>query len=277
LYAYQGACREQKMSKLSTRPLIVLLTDFGQTDGYVGIIKAVMHSINPEISFIDLAHEITPGDIAGAAFILARSFPYFPNQTIFVVIVDPGVGSSRRILAVKTKFHYFLAPDNGVLQYVFASEPEPEVVQVMEQRYFLPQISQTFHGRDIFAPVAAHLSKGLELMALGPYAMDYNKGNIPPSVFADGYCHGQIIYVDRFGNCTSNIEAARLKEGPFAYLQVGRNKIEKLLQFYGEGERASLLCLVGSHGFIEIALREGNAAQEYGIKVMDKVKLAFRH
>lgn len=196
---------------MSDTNLIALLTDFGLKDAYVGVMKGVIARINPEATVIDITHEIRPQDVLGAALVLASAYPYFPKWSVFCSVVDPGVGGKRRIIALQTKNHRFIAPDNGLLAFVCKREEVLKSVSVEEKRYFLEEVSSTFHGRDIFAPVAAYLAKGLELEKFGPEAQRMTKLPWPePQAQADTLI-GKIVYIDHFGNAISNVDSKLLK------------------------------------------------------------------
>ncbi|MFQ6112525.1 MAG: S-adenosyl-l-methionine hydroxide adenosyltransferase family protein [bacterium] len=190
--------------------IITLLTDFGQRDGFVGTMKGVILNTYPDAKIVDISHDIEPQNLAAGAFVINTCYKYFPTGTVHVVVIDPGVGSKRRIICVAASGHFFLAPDNGVLKYIYDECPETQVVEVTNRKLVLSQISHTFHGRDIFAPVAAHLAKGLDLKELGASIHDYDKGRLPVLEEAVDRIKGEIIYIDRFGNLISNIPADEL-------------------------------------------------------------------
>ena len=193
--------------------IITLTTDFGMSDAFVGAIKGVILGINPNAQIVDVSHEIPPQDIDRAAFVVKSAASCFPKGTIHVVVVDPGVGTERPVLAVRTEGGVFLAPDNGVLKYIFAGHPGAEVFNVTRSEYFRGRVSRTFHGRDIFAPVAAHLSKGLAPEKLGSPFADFERGSVARPVRSPNRIAGVIIAFDRFGNGITNIPA-EWTEGP---------------------------------------------------------------
>ncbi len=269
--------------------VITLLTDFGMKDSYVGVMKGVILRINPEATVIDLCHEVAPQDILGAAFILKSSYRYFSDGTIHVVVVDPGVGSGRRVVCLRTSRYFFLAPDNGVLTLILQNEKIGEMVEVANGKYFLGEVSQTFHGRDIFAPVAAHLSKGVNLTELGPRISQapldskHLKGQIKQveiprvNLRDDGNIEGEVIYIDRFGNLITNIARSdweELKEKFPHYavrILVGGKEISRVNKSYAETEPGELLAIFGSSNNLEISLSQGNAHQALGIGLGGKV------
>lgn len=252
--------------------LVALLTDFATRDGYVAAMKAVIYTICPHAIIIDISHDIAPQQIAGAQFVLWTVYRYFPAKTIFVCVVDPGVGTKRKILAIKTDRHIFLAPDNGLLNMVLAESEIKQAVMVTNKKYFLKNISQTFHGRDIFSPVAAHLANGMKLASLGT-ALSLKK---PEAVFVNisgkGDYRGTVIYIDRFGNLVTNFRMEKIKE---AQLKI-KDQAVPLRNTYGNGKEGELVALIGSSGLIEIAVRNGDARQllrvDYGTPVRLKVK-----
>ena len=188
------------------RPVIALLTDFGARDHYAGTMKGVVLGICPEATLVDISHEIPPHDVLAAALELAASYRYFPVGTIFLVVVDPGVGSARRGIAADTGEYRFVAPDNGVLTAVFRETPPRRVVELTERRYARPTVSRTFEGRDRFAPAAGWLAKGVELSALGRSAGDYQHLEIPAATVSGDAIAGEVLRIDRFGNLVTNID-----------------------------------------------------------------------
>ncbi len=253
-------------------PLITMTTDFGMSDGYVGTMKGVILSIAPDATIVDITHDIQPHAISQAAFVVASAAPYFPPGTIHLVVVDPGVGSERRAIAVQTKKAIFVAPDNGVLTFVlqpFADESVPaKIIHLTRRKYWLPQVSSTFHGRDIFAPVAAHLAAGVSISKLGKPIDDPVLLDIPqPRQISDGSLQGHVIYVDRFGNLVTDIPAAWLGKEKQWRVEVAGRVVEQLSPTYADVSRGQLLALIGSSGLLELAVREGSAALMLGIGV----------
>ena len=263
-------------SYFSPMRLITLLTDFGTRDEYVGVMKGVVAGINPEARIVDISHHIDPQDIIHGAFILAAATPYFPAGTVHVAVVDPGVGSSRRILAVECGEQRFVAPDNGLLERVLAHQPFTAAVQVTHPRYYLERVSCTFHGRDIFAPVAAHLAAGLALSELGP-AVDRQSmvaGVVPRCRFSsEGSIDGTVVAADRFGNLMTTIDAAAIDRlqrrtgGTPMVVELAGKLIGGLVASYGQVAEGVPLALVGSRGLMEISVNCGNAR-----KVLDARK-----
>ncbi len=258
-----------------TTPTITLTTDFAD-DVFVGVMKGVIAGINPEARVIDLTHAIEPGDVRAAAFALMVSFDYFPAGTVHVVVVDPGVGSDRRILCARTANHLFLAPDNGALSWALQRETPLAIHSVENRTCFLEPVSHTFHGRDIFAPVAAHLALGVTPEELGPEMSpdDIVRVNFPePRAVEGAGTEGEVLYIDRFGNCITNISAADLKdaEASSVRIEIASLRLEGLLTSYADAEPGTALALFGSTGFLEIAAARANAAERFGLNVGDAV------
>ncbi len=256
------------------RTFIALLSDFGLRDGYVAAMKAVMLRINPLLRFIDISHEIKPAAIEEAAFVLKSVYRYFPKGTGFVAIVDPGVGSARKQLAVETSSYCFFAPDNGLLQWIFAENPDCKVYSLENKNYYLQPPSNTFHGRDIFAPCAAHWSLGVPLEELGLKVDSYHRPQIPLPKRKENILTGEIIYIDHFGNCITNIEGKTLSDQIDRILFADKS-LSGLANSYADIAKGEPLCIIGSHGFLEIAVREGHAAQYFHLKMGDEVKVVF--
>ncbi|MFH1468226.1 MAG: SAM-dependent chlorinase/fluorinase [Pseudomonadota bacterium] len=245
-------------------PLIALLTDFGTTEPYVGVMKGVIAGIAPDARVMDLAHGVPPQGVLVAGLWLAESAAFFPAETIFVVVVDPGVGSDRRIVACEAGPWRVVCPDNGLLGPLLERVALGRAVEVREPRYHLAQRSRTFHGRDVMAPVAAHLAAGVPLERLGPDAGDVARLAVPRPRRALDLGIGEVLYADRFGNLVTSFLAADLP--PAACVRCGEHEIT-LRGAYAEAEPGALLALVGSSGRLEIAVRDGSAAGETGLAV----------
>ncbi len=253
---------------------ITLLTDFGLQDPYVGIMKGAIAQICPEATVIDLTHQIPPQDVAAARFALLSAYPYFPQGTIHTVVVDPGVGTARRAIALRTASGYLVGPDNGVLLGVMQHHGALEAVTLTNRQYWRnPNPSNTFHGRDIFAPVAAHLAAGVDFAALG-MALPLDtliRLDLPsPEQPSDGSLIGQIQAIDRFGNLITTIPATAVC--PASTVILGDLTIS-LATTYGAGAVGSLLALIGSHGWLEVAVNGGSAHTYCGAQVGDRVSL----
>jgi len=247
--------------------LITLTTDLGTRDAYVGVMKGVILSINPKATIVDLCHEIGPQNIRQAAFLLHISCPYFPGDAIHIVVVDPGVGTKRRLLLVISPLGRFLAPDNGVLSYILG-EGRFEAFELSNPRYWLSPVSSTFHGRDILAPAAAHLSLGVSPGELGRMASGLVSFPIPRPEKAPGSLRGEVLHIDAFGNLITNIRKDDLPEGALR-VEIAGHSIEKLGRSYAAGR--GLLALVGSSGYLEIAVKNKSAARLLGVKVGEPV------
>jgi S-adenosyl-L-methionine hydrolase (adenosine-forming) len=250
------------------RPVIALLTDFGTRDHYAGTMKGVMTGICPDAAFIDVTHDIGPHDVLGGALELAAAYRYFPSGTIFLAVVDPGVGSARRGIAADTGEFKFVAPDNGVLTLVFRETPPKRVVEVSERRYARPSVSRTFEGRDRFAPAAAWLAKGVELSALGRPVHDYHQLTVPaPAVSADEV-RGEVLRVDRFGNLVTNIDRRTFEKFAAAgaiEIAIEEHRVGKLVATYAECASGDLCALFGSSDHLEIAVNSGSASERLGL------------
>ena len=259
--------------------IITLTTDFGNRDGFVGTMKGVILGIFPEARMVDISHEIAPQNISEAAYVVFMSYKFFPAGTVHVVVVDPGVGSERRILCVSAGGYLFLAPDNGVLKYIFQECADARVFHITTRKYVLPQISQTFHGRDIFAPVAARLAKGLDPGELGPPISDYNKGRLPKLEESRRGITGEIIYVDRFGNVISNIPLSKLNGRDLRALKIQMKNcaICGLANSYSAGSRSEPIALIGSSGLLEMAVFMGSAQTVLGCELGDEVMIEFEN
>ena len=250
-----------------TPPIITLTTDFGLADAYVASMKGVILTRAPAARIVDITHQIRPQDIVQGGFTLACAFPHFPAGTIHVLVVDPGVGTARRLLLARTDHYYFLGPDNGALAIAFEREPPREIVQLTVRDNFLEQVSATFHGRDILAPVAARLAHGAPLAQFGDRVIAFEPSPLPPpEKLADGRVRLQVALADRFGNLILNLreeEHRRLLEagGGLFSLEIAGRKIDRLLRTYGDADDDQPFALFNSSGYLEIAVRSGSAAR----------------
>ena len=253
-----------------TPPLIVFLTDFGARDSYVGTMKGVVYSICEDARIVDLTHGIAPQDVTGAAFTLNTSYAFFPPGSIFVCVVDPGVGGKRDIVCMKADARIFLAPDNGLLSLLRDGGKVDAVRTLKNKELWLKEISSTFHGRDIFAPVAAHLAAGVDIEEVGPEKARIRGLELSKPVrTTGGALKGKVIYVDQFGNMITNIGASTLQtilKGALEdiAISVGERTINGIVHSYSEAEEGELLALVGSSGFLEIAANKGSARDMLG-------------
>ncbi|MEE3104913.1 MAG: SAM-dependent chlorinase/fluorinase [Acidobacteriota bacterium] len=258
------------------RPVIALLTDFGTRDHYTATMKAVALSICPEATLVDISHEIDPHDIFDGAIQLAATYHYFPASTIFLVVIDPGVGSGRSGLAAAVGGYRFVAPDNGVLSAVFAEKEPTQVVEITERRYARPTVSRTFEGRDKFAPAAAWLAKGVQLSALGRPTSKYLRLDLPSAdVNSDGI-KGQGLRVDRYGNAVTNItrkDFERLSGQGDIQLDIGSHRVERVVATYAEIEHGEVCALFGSTDHLELAPNSSSAAEFLQVKRGSKITI----
>ncbi len=254
--------------------VVTLLTDFGLEDEYAGVMKGVIHSINPASTIIDLCHQIPPGDIERAGWLLAWSWSYFPKGTVHVVVVDPGVGSTRRVLAVPHRGHCFLAPDNGVLTQALTGARRVQAYSVKNRKFFLPHVSNTFHGRDIFAPVAAHLSSGLDPRQLGHRVSSLKRLSLRSAGHRRGGWVGQVIQWDRFGNAVTNLPGKPLKRSKVSFeVRVQGYRIQGLQRSYSSATEGIPMAIIGSRGLLEIAINGGSAIRDLGLSIGDRVEV----
>ncbi len=244
---------------------MVFLTDFGTADGFAGVMKGVALNINPDLKLVDLTHEVKPFDILGGALILKAHYRYFPKGTIFVAVVDPGVGTERKAVAVRTENYFFVAPMNGLLDLVLNEEKPLEVVELTNPKYRLKAVNNTFHGRDIFTPAGAYISKGIPLKELGKRIGYRRLLEFPKPKRLPKRVVGEIVYFDRFGNAVTNIPCHRFRYCIFRNLK-GRY-VRAFLE--GDKERPNFTC--GSFGFVEVFLPMGSFRDRFNPKKGEKV------
>ena len=257
----------QALERSRDQRVISLLTDFGTTDVYAGVMHGVIAGIAPTVRVVDLTHEVAPQDVAGAAFLLDAAAPYFPSGTIHVSVVDPGVGSSRRILCVTTEDGAtFLAPDNGLLTRVLARSPGATLRSVENRTLFLPNVSRTFHGRDVFAPVAAHLAAGVDPADVGPVIADPVRLPLPEDrPLTAGRVTGEVVHVDRFGNLITNLLTGALGRA-VRDARVSTTEVAgPVSDTYAERPEGDLLLITGSTGLLEVSVRGGSARDRLGV------------
>ncbi len=245
------------------RPIIALLTDFGARDHYVGAMKGVVLGICPEAALVDISHDVPAHDVLTAGLELAAAYRYFPAGTVFLAVVDPGVGSARRGLAAEAGDYRFVAPDNGVLTAVFQDTAPRRVVELTERRYARPTVSRTFEGRDRFAPGAAWLARGIQLTALGRPLGDYHRIDVPAPEAEDGRLAGEVLRVDKFGNLVTNIDRkafeALCRRGAIR-IEAGAESIGRLVETYADIGPDEVCALIGSTDHLEIAANSSSAA-----------------
>ena len=257
-----------------SRPVITLTTDFGQTDGYVGAMKGVILSICPDTVLVDISHQIRPQAVEQAAYVLSTAAAYFPPGTVHLAVVDPEVGSERRPIAVQTVRSTYIGPDNGVLCLALNQDPARQAVHLTESSYRLSPVSATFHGRDIFAPAAAHVACGTALDDLGEALPLSELVELPihaPQPQAGGGWRCAILHVDRFGNLITNFRIQSHQRG--LKVGVGGRWIEQISRTFADVEPGELLAYAGSSGYLEIAVREGNAADTLSLDAGDTVQI----
>jgi S-adenosyl-L-methionine hydrolase (adenosine-forming) len=252
-----------------THPIITLTTDYGTNDHLVGTLKGVILKINPDVTIVDITHHLTPFDMLEGALAIGSTYKYFAPRTIHVVVVDPGVGTERRPLLVSGDNQYFIAPDNGVLSLVYEREHNVVVRHVTAEHYYLQPVSKTFHGRDIFAPVAAWLSKGWQTSSMGEEITDYKRFALPKPKEVDGAVKGVVMRIDSFGNLVTNFRAEDLPEGAVEkgeiQFQVGSQSVTRLVDTFARGNAGEAVAYLGSSGYLEIAVNKGSAARTLGL------------
>ena len=257
-------------------PVIALITDFGTDDVYVGVMKGAILSISPDADIVDITHAIPRHDILAGSHTLLASYPFFPEGSIFVAVVDPGVGGDRAVLCARAEARYFLAPDNGLLGQILSEKGYEALVRVEREDLFIKPVSSTFHGRDIFAPVAAHISMGLDIKSLGPEVADYMRLESAGPEVGPGRIAARVAWVDSFGNIVTNCPAEAAEEVVADWASIGiegRGEEISLVRSYDSVPEGALLAIVGSSGFLELSVREGSAAERLGIEPGDAVVL----
>ena len=255
--------------------IITLTTDFGMDDWFVGTMKGVIATINPTATVVDITHVIPSGDVRAGAFALAASYKYFPKGTVHVAIVDPGVGSKRRAIAIQTERYFFVGPDNGVLSYALRGEKIKAVRALENETYFLKPVSQTFHGRDVFAPVAAHLARGVSIAKLGPAATNFVRLEWPEAKVHGKSVEGEVIYIDKFGNAITNIHVATVTSLRRVHSELfkGRKRICAIGAHYQSVPARRAVAVAGSSGYLEIAVNGGNASASLGLRVGNLIEV----
>lgn len=280
---------------MTLNPIITLLTDFGLADSYVGTMKGVALAICPSARLIDLTHYVPPQDVRGAAYLLWASFRHFPPETIFLVVVDPGVGTTREPVAIETAHGTYVAPNNGVLSYVLPHVKVRHAVALENPRYRLTTVSQTFHGRDIFAPAAAHLAAGVPITDLGPPVPELVKLDPPRLIVGERSVEGEVLYVDYFGNVITSIGHLAWQSNILTLtptfadhtseaisfpaqscrIEIAGKTLNGVLPTYGAVPPGDLLALVGSSGQLELGVNQGSAAGRLRVRAGDPVRLTF--
>ena len=254
--------------------MITLTTDFGLKDPYIAEMKGVIYSINPKATVVDLSHLIDKYNVQMAAFILASAAPYFSKYTIHLAIVDPGVGTARRALAVQTKQAFFVGPDNGILMLAAQAQGIQHIYVLTNPKYMLPKVSSTFHGRDIFAPAAAHLDKGVKLKEFGAEIADPIIPKYAIVEHKNGSLFGVVLHVDGFGNIITNISEGEISQTNAVKVKLHHFSLQLVIaKTYSEAKSQEPLALIGSHGFFELALNQGNFSERYRVNPGDRLEV----
>lgn len=260
-------------------PVVTLLTDFGTKDHYVASMKGVILRVNPRCKVVDITHEIPPQDIFAGAFVLANAYSYFPEGTVHLGVVDPEVGGRRDPILIVTERYLFVGPDNGLFSFALQKEKVREAYALSEERFHLPEVSPTFHGRDIFAPVAGHLTLGIPPKAFGKGIDSWKRLTFPSPVLKDRSLMGRVIHIDSFGNLITNIDREKfipLVRNRSFLIQVGKERIRDLKKGYWEGRKGEVMALFGSIGLLEISVREGSAKEILKIEKGDQINIQLR-
>ena len=273
--------------------IISITTDFGTRDGYVGTMKGVMAGIAPGVPFAGITQEIPPQDVRSAAYVLWTALPYFPQESVHLVVVDPGVGTVRRPIAAQTPWGALVGPDNGVFSYIWEVAPPGLIVELANPAYQRTDVSNTFHGRDIFSPAAAYIAAGVPLVDFGPKVTDPVRLPVPVLDVTGTCIDGEVIYIDHFGNAITSIgqmawegEALRLTpafgqtsplviEAARTRVTVGDRDLGPIRRTYGEVARGVSLALIGSEGMLELAVNQGHGAEAMGLQIGDRVEIAL--
>jgi S-adenosylmethionine hydrolase len=258
---------------------VVLLTDFGEQDAYAGILKGVIATINPDARIIDLSHSIEPQNIRQAAFVLFCAYHYFPEHTVFCVVIDPGVGSDRKAISITTRSYTFVGPDNGVLWEAARADGIQQIISLDNKAYFLEQVSHTFHGRDIFAPVCAHITRGMQDSGLlGPRLKTCTRYEFEQLPASGRVLKLSVLHIDRFGNIALNLSRERFEKmtrsNGFA-VTAGKKVITRYYPVYDAAPEGELFLIGGSHPFMEISLKNGSAAQKVQVSATDTLVCEF--
>ena len=262
-------------------PIVTFTSDFGLTDWFVGVVHGVLHELCPEAHVVDLSHAIPPGSIDAGAFVLEAAAPDFPNGTVHLAVIDPGVGTQRLALAVAARQQFFVGPDNGLLGWAL-SDPEARVHAVTEERWLRHPVSRTFHARDVFAPVAAHLANGVSVESFGPRVARPVRRPYTPPRQRKGRLEGRVVYLDRFGNALTNLSIEWLGrtfagvDGHDLLVEVLDRRIDGIGTSYGDAPIGTLVAVMGSSGRLEIAEVGGSATHRYGIGVGDALNVRRR-
>jgi S-adenosylmethionine hydrolase len=251
---------------MAKKALVTLLTDFGLRDHFVAAMKGVMLSLNPDLMFVDISNLIPPQDVFGGAFTLGQAWSLFPPKTVHLAVVDPGVGTARKALAASAGGQFFIAPDNGILRCVMEAREDFTAYEITADHYFHKPVSSTFHGRDVFAPIAAWISRGIPLEQVGPLVAEPVRLKIPVAKkVREGLIQGAVLAVDQFGNLVTNLKPEDVPPSSKIIL-AGQREITSFRTTYGEGAAGELFLVPGSTGYLEISLKNGSAAAALNVK-----------
>jgi S-adenosyl-L-methionine hydrolase (adenosine-forming) len=265
--------------KMKNPGIVTLITDFGSGGEYSGVMKGAILSVNPRCRIVDITHEIEPQNILQASWVLKNSYPYFPPRTIHVAVVDPGVGTTRRAIVLEKEGYFFVGPDNGVFSSVLSTKGKVSAHEITQRKFFLSPVSDTFHGRDLFAPVAGHLSLGLNPRSLGPGIKDWVVLDWPNPRLSGKNLRARVLWADSFGNLITNVsreECGTMLESRPILIEGKRWHIDRVRRTYGEGRPGEPMALFGSGGLLEISLNRGNALKTLGLRPGEPVSIQLR-
>jgi S-adenosylmethionine hydrolase len=267
---------------LPARNIITITTDFGVRDHFVGAMKGVILTINPEVNLLDISHDVASYSVVDGAFTIAQAYTYFPSETVHLVVVDPGVGGERRPILVQAGRHYFVGPDNGVFSFIYEREERVTVRHITASHYFLQPVSRTFHGRDIFSPIAAWLTKGIDAANFGEPISDYRRfANLNPKMESENLAHGIVLKADKFGNLITNFSIALFPQfvqpkAPVFQLEINGQLLTRLHNTFDEGAPGETFVIVGSSGYLEIVCNGASASRSLKAASGDDIVLTFQ-
>lgn len=257
--------------------IITLLTDFGTEDSYVGAMKGVILSLHPGATIVDISHRIPPQDVTSGAFVLSHAAPFFPKRTVHMAVVDPGVGGKRNPILIETERYFFVGPDNGIFDMALQREQVKQKILLTNKKYFLRYVSPTFHGRDIFSPIAAYLSLGVDPSLFGKRIQTIKKLEFKQPSIRNGRITGQIIHIDRFGNLITNIDEGLLRrvfKNKAFQTEVDHIIIKKFVPSYAYAKEGDVACLIGGCGLLEIAVKNKSASKALMITIGTQVEVS---
>jgi S-adenosyl-L-methionine hydrolase (adenosine-forming) len=269
-------------STLPAQNIVTITTDFGVRDHFVGAMKGVILTINPEANLLDISHDVVSFSVVDGAFTIAQAYSYFPSGTVHLVIVDPGVGGQRRPILVQTGRHCFVGPDNGIFSFIYEREERVTVRHITASHYFLQPVSRTFHGRDIFSPIAAWLTKGIDPAKFGEPISDYRRfANLNPTMESEKRARGIVLKADKFGNLITNVSIAHFPqfvqpEAPVFQLEINGQQITHLRNTFEEGAPGEVFAIVGSSGYLELVCNGAAASRALNAGPGNEVVLTFK-